>query len=221
MPNLEDVMSEVYQKEFAQFDAPPKVRFSLRHRSKMRKILSSENCARFDYKAARMPIRKRILIIALIIILAAAGITATAEIADSFAQKKYHDGIVLYLTNADNSPQTIESEYYITSLPYGYEFRETYAAGDDFYTVYVNRETNVIFGLCQSVKEDYITQFHTEESNMEKLDINGKNALYIDLGDTEGDHGYILWDNGDYVLTIFGDFNKDTLIELAKSTKMK
>lgn len=51
------------------------------------------------------------------------------------------------------------------------------------------------------------------------MNINGNASLCIDFGDNEFQRVVVVWDNGDYILELFGDLSKNQLIELAKTAK--
>ncbi|MDE6724637.1 MAG: DUF4367 domain-containing protein [Ruminiclostridium sp.] len=47
-----------------------------------------------------------------------------------------------------------------------------------------------------------------------------KPGLYIDWSNEKRDSGYVVWDNGDYMLEIVGNLNKDEMLALTESTKI-
>lgn len=223
MSNLEEVMMEVYRLDYAEFDKPPKHHFSHRHRKAMREILypgtqASPTTGKIDW--SHIPLKKRILIAVLAIILATVGITAGATAINGFRQNKHRDYTELLTVNAENSPKTIESVYYLSEIPEGYELYEVNPDNRNIYTAYINRNTNRCLTFEQSVKEGYRVYFDTERQDFEELDINGHFALYLGSRDTKNQYGCIVWDNGDYILKISGDFTKDGLIILVKSAKL-
>ncbi|MDE7360302.1 MAG: hypothetical protein K2N38_00020 [Oscillospiraceae bacterium] len=75
MNSLEEVMLEVYRLDYAEFDVLPEHRFSHAHSKAMKKILYPNYSLMMDYRIeqSRVPLKKRILIAALVIILAMIG----------------------------------------------------------------------------------------------------------------------------------------------------
>lgn len=81
MNSLEEVMLEVYRLDHAEFDAPPKHRFSRRHDKAMKEILYPDySMMVMDYRIeqSRVSPKKRILVAVLVIILAVIGTAAGA-----------------------------------------------------------------------------------------------------------------------------------------------
>lgn len=113
----------------------------------------------------------------------------------------------------------IETVYYLPEIPEGYELFQSTFSEQSVYTSYIKPDTNRCISFEQFVKDRYSYYFDTEQQDFEELDINGHYALYLGSRDVNNTCGYIVWDNGDYILQIFGDFTKDELIKLAKSVK--
>lgn len=215
MYNLKEIMCEVYRQDFAEFDNPPKHHFSHRSRKKLNDILYPKSPQPAENHRRITP-SKRIIIALLIIILMAVGITAGAAISRGFTRKEHRNNTELFAANAENAPKTIENVYYLSEIPKEYELHET--VSDDWFvsTSYMNYNTNRCMVLSQIVKEGYKNHVDNEHHPLEEVDVNGHYGLY--LGDCDG--GLIIWDNGDYVLKLSGNFNKDTLLNLAKSAKV-
>lgn len=166
---------------------------------------------------SRIPVRKRIVLVLLIVLLAAIGGTAGAVAIYGFKQERHREYTILRTVNADNCPKTIETVYYLPEIPEGYELYKENSGKRSIYIAYINHNTNISMVFEQIVKERYKGYFDTERQDFEELDINGHYALYLDFSDSEHDSGVIVWDNGDYILKINGSFNKSKLVELAKS----
>lgn len=216
MYNLKEIMCEVYRQDFAEFDNPPKHHFSRRSRKKLNGILYPKSLQPAE-NTRRIAPSKRIIIALLIIILMAVGITAGAVISRGFTRKEHRDNTELFAVNAENTPKTIESVYYLPEIPEEYELYEVVSDNRSVFTSYMNYNTNRGMVLFQAVKEGYRDHFDNEHQTFEEVDVNGHYGLY--LGDC--DRGLIIWDNGNYVLELSGDFNKDTLLDLAKSAKFR
>lgn len=212
---LVEVFETVYRQEFSEFDNPPKHFFSLRHRKAMKKILYPYNVSTPTVNRS-IPLKKRVIIALLVILLSALGITTVAAISRGFTRKEHRDNTELFTVNAENAPKIIESVYYLPEIPEEYELYETVSDNWSVSTSYMNYDTNRGMVLFQTVKEGYIGHFDNEHHAFEEVDVNGHYGLY--LFDSNG--GLIVWDNGDYVLEISGDFNKDELLNLAKSAKV-
>lgn len=211
---LVEVFETVYRQEFSEFDNPPKHFFSRRHRKAMKEILYPQITS-MSVADRNIPLKKRIIIVLLVILLSALGITAAAD----FTRKEHRYYTERLTVNAENSPKDIEKFYYLPGPPKeGYDIIEM--ASNDVWSVttsYTNHETKRSIVLYQAVKKGYRGHFDNEHHPMEEVDINGHYGLYLDYSDNNW--GVVIWDNGDYVLKLSGDFNKDELLDLAKSAK--
>lgn len=216
MYNLKEIMCEVYRQDFAEFDNPPRHYFSRRSRKKLNSILYP-NALQPVENSRRIAPSKRIIIALLIIILMAVGITVGAAITNGFLRKEHSDNTELFTPATANCPKTIENVYYLPEIPKGYELYETVSDNWSISTSYMNRNIDRCLALEQTVKELYKSHVDNEHHPLEEVDINGHYGLYLGKGDG---WGVIIWDNGDYILELSGDFNKDELLNLAKSTKI-
>lgn len=219
MNSLMEVLEEVNRLDYAEFDNPPEHRFSRRSRKTMKKLLRPEP-ARCSINWSRIPVGKRIVLVLLIVLLAAVGVTAGAVAIYGFKQERHREYTILRPVNADDCPKTIETVYYLPEIPEGYEFYKEDSGKLSIYIAYINHNTNISMVFEQIVKDRYKDYFDTERQDFEELDINGHYALYLDFSDNEHDSGLIVWDNGDYILKINGNFPKSKLVELAKSVKV-
>ena len=216
---LSKVFDTIYRQEFSEFGNLPKHFFSLRHRKAMKEILypSVESKSAFN---RNISIKRRVIIALLVIILSALSITAGAAICRGFTRKEHGDNTELFAVNAENAPKTIEYVYYLSTIPDGYELYEKDDDKWDVTTHYINRITNRTIVIHQTVKEGYNAHIDNEHSAIENIYINGCKGLYLNSSSTDIISGTIIWDNCDYILSISGDFDKITLVELAKTLKI-
>lgn len=219
MTSLTDILEEVYRLDYAEFDNPPKHLFSHRSRKRLKKIHypKSVSC-KADWRAVSP--RKRIIIALMIIAFMTAGITAVAA-ANGFGRKEHRDNTEVFLTNVENSPKTIEYMYYLPEIPDGYSFNERISESTADITIYTCLETGRGMKIIQRVKENYKSYFDNEHALLEDIEVNGHKGLYLKSNYTDLASGIIIWDNMDYVLEISGDFDKNTLLEFARSLKIR
>ena len=215
---LNEVFEEIHRCDFAVFDNAPRHLFSNKHRRAMKKILSaaSQNAGP-SCDTHKLPFGKKAIIICLVIFMAMLGIAAGAAIVNVFKLEKHRDNTEVLTANAENCPQTITDVYHLSKIPDGYELSEQMVNSSWANTTYYNKQTNRYFTFDQSVKIGYDTHFDNEKHHIKELDIDGHNALYVCPDNSEQKSGALIWDNGDFILEIFGDFSEDELIELAKS----
>ena len=217
---LTEVFNIVYSKEFSEFDNPPGHFFSRRHRKAMKEILYPQTTSTFAV-SRKIPLKKRVIIAVLVILLSALGITAGAAISRGFTRKEHRDNTELFAVNAENAPKTIEYVYYLLEIPGGYEFSENVSDPWHEATTYTNSVTRRNLVIHQIVKEGYKTHYDNEHSVLENICFDGHTGLYLHSKENEEVWGVIIWDNDDYVLEITGDFDKKTLIDLAKALKIR
>lgn len=213
---LAEVFQIVYKEEFAEFDNPPKHFFSRRHRKAMKAILYPHTAPEPSEKR-HIPLKRRVLIVLMVVILMAFGISAGAAMIRGFTRKENSDNTEIFAVNAENAPKTIEYVYYLPEIPEGYVPHEYTADSWSVNTSYINLSINKTLNFNQHVKDGYHTHLDNERHELEEIEINGKYALYLG----SDSWGTITWDNEDYVLEVSGCFTKEELIALAESAVIK
>jgi len=111
-------------------------------------------------------------------------------------------------------PEKIESKYDITSDMSGYEKNILSDNETSRYIIY--SQNDIVVSFYQHNVSDYVSDVNTENSEIEHIDINGKEAIgFLD------NHNYytLIWNNGEYVIHLSSNIGKDALIEIAKSVQ--
>ena len=99
--------------------------------------------------------------------------------------------------------------FYLSSTP----FNET--------IIFENTKTDQTITFKQWVKTEFDSiHFNTENNELVELEINGHPGLYLETWQNNQISTYIIWDNGNYILEIAGNLNKNDIVELAKSAKL-
>lgn len=118
--------------------------------------------------------------------------------------------------DVNNSPDTIEAIYEITydmsGFSVGYEEQN-----EIFYNITYSNG-NIIVDYNQWVKSEYDILLNTENSNIETISINGKSAMYFC---DNHNYNHIIWDNGDYIISLDSNISKTILIEIANSVQKR
>ena len=212
MNNLESVLMEVYRLEFAEYNNLPKHHFSRRYRKEMKKILYPKKQQKTSDNINRtyIPIRKRIMLFLLIIILMTVSVTAGAAAIRGFERVVYRDNTQLFAADTENCPKKLESVCYLASIPNGYDLDEENTISTPLFslTSYINPNTGKTFSFEQWTKDRYATHFDNEHGDFEEVDLDGYYALYFDFSGGQQNSGALVWDSGDYILEINGDFSK-------------
>ncbi|MCM1299499.1 MAG: DUF4367 domain-containing protein [Firmicutes bacterium] len=172
-------------------------------------------------RVGRLPLRKRLIVI-FILILCAVLMTGfiSAFFSGNFYGAVFTDNTQLFITKTENDPTTIEYEYYLPELPEGFEEIQHDSLSFCVVTLYKNRSTGKNISFSQCTKENFDGHFNTEQRDFEEIEINGHDALLLDLSDDDGEGAIVVWDNGDYVLEIFGELDKNIIIKLAESIEV-
>lgn len=114
----------------------------------------------------------------------------------------------------DPAPSTIEDIYEITYDLSG--FTIDYEDHDDYsrYTTYSKNDTVLYFN--QFVKGIYDQNVNTEDTEISTLIINGYEVICF-----QDNHQYyhLIWDNGDYIISLVSNLSEDALINIAKSVQ--
>ncbi len=216
---FEEMIDEVYRREYSEFDNAPEHRFSLRHRLKMRRIfrLFRKNAKRLYAPRFRLTRRTAIILVAMIF-LAALSACASPLIIGEFIGSEHEDNTQLFAKNIGGAPATIEEIYVLTEIPEGFVCTNDISAPSLHGVIYTNETTGVNFMFIQSTKEQFDTHYNTEGYWFEEIDINGHSGLCIEF---DVENHIIVWDNGDYILELTCELPKNDTIKLAKSAKLQ
>lgn len=225
------ILAEICDEEIFELNKFPPFKTSLRHKLAMRKIFADFNkitrkvantCEnKLLSQHAPLSLRKR-LIIALAMIICAALMTGfiAVYVSRNFHGKVYSDNTNLFAVDTENCLITIEYEYYLPELINGFEIVEHVQTQTDVYTRYENTSTCQDVTLIQCTKNCFDTHYNTEYHDFEEIEINGHNGVCLDLSNDECDGSILVWDNGDYILELYGNLSKSELVDLAINTKV-
>ncbi len=228
------LLGEMIESEFAEFDNPPEWKFSLKHRLAMKRIftryernvqnLKEKTIERTTPTEQHYTYRsfKQRLLIALCVVLLLTFLVGwiVVFVSKDFHGTVYEDNTLLSPVNLENAPQIIEYTYTLSSVPDGFELIETVPSPTNVYTKYKNNLTNQTIAFSQWVKSHYTPHINTEEHHtLEEIEINGSTGLYVDFSKKTYNHSLLIWDNGDYIIEVSADLDKKAAIELLKINK--
>lgn len=114
-----------------------------------------------------------------------------------------------------DAPKTIEEKYVVT-----YPFDEGFAVDFQYESdtlcqiTYRKDDTTVFFD--QYTKEMFDADVNTENAEMIPYSVNGKEAIFF-LDNLGAYH--LIWDDGDYILYLLANVDKNTFLEIAESIK--
>ncbi len=225
------ILAEVCEEEIAELNKFPPFKPSLRHRLAMKRVFTAfERNSRKTVISSppistshgiRLNLKQRMIVI-IAVIICAAFLTGfiVVYISSSFRGTVYGDNTQLFAVNTENGLPTIEYKYHLPELPDGFEFVEQSSSSFDVYTLYKNEVSGQVISLFQSIKTEYATHYNTEHHDLQEIEINGHGGLCIDFSNDERDSSIVIWDNDDYILQLSGNLDKESLLALAKSTKI-
>ncbi len=235
---LREIMLDVHKIECGVPDDLPNFKPSLRHRIAMKRIFARfERNARklrnaetiqkpsiTENRTRRYNLKQRILIATLIIILMtllAGCVTAVVKfVSEHFNGTVYEDNTQLFVANLDNCPQTIAYQYVLTNIPEGFELIETISSTTNICTLYLNSSTKQIITLNQWVKSEFTPHYNAENKTFEEFELNDTMRLFIDLSSDKRSNSVFVWDNGDYIIEISADLDKNSAMSLLNITKL-
>lgn len=235
---LKEILLEVHEIECGVIEDLPDFKPSLRHRLAMKRIF-----ARFErntrklrntgsigeppiikYRTRRYSIKQRVLIATLIIILMTLLVGCVNAIvkfvSEHFNGAVYDDNTLLSAVDLENCPQTIEYQYVLTNVPEGFELIETVSSPTNVYTLYMNSSTAQVITLKQWVKTHFSTHYNTEKNTFEEIKINDATVLFIELSSDKRNNSVVIWDNGDYIIEISADLDKERACDLLNIAKI-
>ena len=150
-----------------------------------------------------------------------AGCAANCFISQSFRGEVHSDNTELFPINLENCPTVIEDKYYLSELPEGFEIVSIRLNPFSMTLIYENKQTGKTITFNQMTKPEFTPiHYNTEKSELVKVEINGYSGVFLDISNDKQTFTGIIWDNGDYILELFGDMTKNNLINLANSAKI-
>lgn len=161
---------------------------------------------------------KRVACVAAVIIIASMttilSVKAFREAFFGFFVDVFEKFSVVQSAESDSSPVKIEDIYEITCDMSGYDINFKDNSDYSIQTIYKNDDKIIIFK--QSVKSMFDINMNTEKSKIENIEVNEYTAVYY-----TDNHGYgtIIWDEGNYIISVSSNTSKNELISIAESVK--
>ncbi len=211
---------EIYNNEWVTSEEFNKEKFetSEKFNKKMQKMIKSRT--NLYHKATLTGLRRAVCVIAAILtlMLSTLSVGAVRDAIKDFVFKAFstHDSIKSNHSATKDYPKTIEKVYELGYVPEGYELLDYSADENNVSYMYFFEDKAILF--MQSTKDAYSTNVDNEQStkSIETYD-NQEYMVYVwNSGDIK-----IIWDNGEYIFSLFGTFNKEEAIDLCKSLKIK
>lgn len=177
-----------------------------------------------SYKKVRIT-PKRLLIAVTAALLAvfimAMSVNAVRETFINFFMNIFDTHTVVQSIDDKDAPLDFVDKYIITSDMSDYDLINFFEDISDREYTYKNENCTIYF--TQSIKKYYHESVNTEGYEIESIYIDNCEGFYVNMYNQNGQ--IIIWDNGDYVLSILVshdddyEFSKDKLINMANSVQ--
>ena len=189
--------------------------FSPEFEKKMKKLINRRN--KPYYKIINTA-GKRVACAAVIVLIASSitlmNVDALKNAFSDFFVNTYKKFSTVQPVEDDSAPTTLEEIYEIT---YNLNDFKIDCYDENEYSrriIYVKDGIAIYF--LQETKKMYNHDVNTEDAEILTMDINGHEAIYfID----NNDYCNIIWDNGDYIISLGSNIDENILIEMAKSVQ--
>lgn len=189
--------------------------FSPGFEKRMKKLIKRRN--KPYYKLINTVVKRAACIA--VIILAASSVTilsvkAIKKVISSLSVKTVS---VIQTNISGNEPQTLEELYDIT-----YDLSDYKVAHDSknefiYWKYYKNTKDNYTSVELKQYVKNFFPLTTYPDAPITLIDINGYEA-FLYSNDTIDFH-YLIWDNGDYIIQLKSNVDKDTLIKIAESVQ--
>lgn len=227
-----ELLAESYRQEFSQYDISPVFKTSGKHNRAMKRIfkiyeknaqqLHTNNIQAYTSKPIRRLSLKAILMAILVVFLAVlAGCAIAYFVSQNFRGKITNESTNILPINTENCPAAIEEIYNLSYIPIGFEQISDNSDPFSRTVEYMNNSTRQMIVFSQFAKPGLGTiNINTEKNDLEEIEINGYNGIFLEQSNENGICGIAMWDNGDYVFEIFANLTKKEIVDLANITKL-
>ena len=226
--SVEEIVCMHYDIEYSAFEDAPLHVFSEKHEKRMQKVfkLFEKNKRKYYSKLSPsksskpLSLRKRLLFVAIIIILLAF-VTGAVIIfmSDAFKGTVYNDNTKLFSIDIGDSPTTIEKVYTLSVVPEGYEFYDSVETDTAVNTFYKNSDGQLL-SFRQFSKMNFVPYINTEGYELQNVSVNGCDAVLVEYDSVNGVETILFWNSEDYILNLDGVFTKKEMLKLANSNEI-
>lgn len=215
---FKEILTEAFNQEFSELTKGGEHRFSLRHRMRMRGVFRRYDRSRaVDLSIKSRPTLRRRLTVVLIVVVTAVilAVTVIGIITNGFRFVEHEDHTQFDAVDVVDYPTFIEEIYEPTWIPDGFEMVEI----NEWRTVreIIYEYKNNQFAIRQYTKSAFLVYADSEKNKVEHIIINDKTIVYWCTDSINK----VYWDDGRYIICIFGNIAKEDVIKLAESTKVK
>ncbi len=216
---LDDVLTQELDEYLAAVDFSIEHNFSAKFERRMEKLIKRRE--KLYYRLISTTGRRAVCVAAAVILVLcfAMSFESVRAAVKEFFTTVFSDHIVMevYPEFAENDPDTLEEIYEITALPEGFELVDSEVCSAYAYENYVFEDYYINFG--QNTKAAYSISLDNEHSAFETyVDASGQEYL---IHQSQSGSLCVIWSNNGYILEVESNLNKEKVIDLCISTKVK
>ena len=220
---FDDMIREAFRQNISHYFSEDDIdytphKFSPEFERKMNILMGKDSKpVKFAFKKLLIAVIAALLAVFLI----AMSVSAVREAFINFLMDIFNTHTVVESIDDADAPLEFTDKYEITADMSDYElvdFRESI-----FCRKYTYENENCTIYFEQKIKEYYRISVNTEGYDIESIYIDNCEGFYVNMYNQNGQ--IIMWDNGDYVLSILVfynsdfDFGRDKLIDMANSVQ--
>ena len=216
--NFRKALFDALTPEYKQIldDASDTHEFSVEFERKMQKLIKRRNK---PYYKIINTVGKRVACIIVIVLLASSVTVLSVDalrnaVADFFVNIYEKFSTVQSVNEDKTAPTTIEDIYAITYDLSDYDV--IYEEKDNYSYNITYIKDDVVIDFLQYTKDMYDQNVNTENAEFSTISITSKEAIIF--LDNQSYH-HLIWDNGDYILSVGSNISKNTLIDIAESVQ--
>ena len=216
--NFRKALFDALTPEYKQIldDASDTHEFSVEFERKMQKLIKRRNK---PYYKIINTVGKRVACIIVIVLLASSVTVLSVDalrnaVADFFVNIYEKFSTVQSVNEDKTAPTTIEDIYAITYDLSDYDV--IYEEKDNYSYNITYIKDDVVIDFLQYTKDMYDQNVNTEDAEISTISITSKEAIiFLD----NQNYYHLIWDNGDYILNIGSNIDKNALICIAESVQ--
>ena len=216
---LEEVCDEEYDAQLKALENRAPHRFSEEHNRKMDKVIRKQKRPFFGIFSHAGSIAACFAVAIVSVLLYVSVFRAEADRGQIFdfvlSSNSGSMSVTVSKGSADGYPKSIEEEYYISELPEGFERSDKIRTDTCVKTTY--SKGSEMITLTQYTKRGFEQNYGDEDSQYIVSNDTDK-AMYLMI--LEETRTTMLWDNGKYILEIISNSDKDSALDLCRSTKI-
>ncbi len=216
---LDDVLTQELDEYLTAVDFSVEYRFSEKFERRMERLIKRRE--KPYYKLICTAGRRAVCIAAAMVI--AFGFAMSFEsvraAVKEFFTRVFSDHIVMevYPEFAEDDPDMIEEIYEITELPEGFALVDSEVCSTYAYEIYVFEEYYIDFR--QTTRASYHISLDNEHSAFETyVDASGQEYL---IHQSQSGNLCVIWNENSYILEMKSNLDKETVLNLCASTKVK